>query len=73
MTKVAFIFVMIFFFLIAIPCVGMGWLGVNLINRLGQFPSKTQAIQMSVMLKLIVIEIVSITLILMFFKSLVAE
>jgi len=67
------VFAIIFFILIAIPCVGIAWLGSRLINRLGRYPSKTPAIQMSVVFKLTVLEIVSWTLLLLFFKILVAE
>jgi hypothetical protein len=71
--NVAFIFAIIFYVLMLIPCIGVGWLGKNMLDRLGRFPSKTQAIQMSVLFKLIVIEVVSITLILCFFKALVSD
>lgn len=71
--SVAIIFIIIYYCLMAIPCVGIAWLGWNLLNRLGRYPSKTPAIQMSVLFKLIVIEVVSITLLLMFFKALISE
>ncbi len=67
------VFVGIFTVLILIPCAGIAWLGTRFINKLGRFPSKTPAIQMSVVLKLIILEIVSWTLLLLFFKILVAE
>ena len=66
----ALIFIGVFYILILIPCVGIGWLGYDLLDRLGRFPSKTPAIQMSVLLKLVLIEVVSLTLILIFFKAL---
>lgn len=69
----ALAFIGIFYVLMILPCVGIAFLGVHLINKLGRFPSKTPAIQMSVMFKLIVLEIVSMTLILVFFKVLVSE
>ena len=56
-----------------IPCIGVAWLGKNLLDQLGRFPSKTPAIQMGVLFKLIIIEVVSVTLILIFFKALVTE
>jgi hypothetical protein len=71
--KVALLFMSVFWILMAIPCVGVTWLGKNLIDRLGRYPSKTTAIQMSVFFKLIVIEVVSVTLILIFFKALISE
>lgn len=68
-----FIFALIFFVLIAIPCVGVAWLGTKMINQLGRYPSKTPAVQMSIVLKLTVLEIGSWTMLLLFFKVLVAE
>ena len=73
MSAPALIFVLIFFVLIGIPCVGIGWIGFKLIEKLGRYPSKTPAIHMSALFKLIVIEVVSTTLLLAFFKILVAE
>jgi len=72
MKGAALAFVAIFFILITIPCVGVGWVGYRLMTRLGRFPSKTPAIQMSVLFKLIILEVVSWTLLLLFFKVLVA-
>ena len=68
-----FIFAAIFFVLIAVPCVGVAWLGTKLINELGRYPSKTPAIQLSIVLKLTVLEIGSWTMLLLFFRVLVAE
>ena len=73
MANVAFIFIVIFWILIIIPCIGAAWVGVQLINRLGRAPSKTPAIQMSILLKLVIVETVSFALILTFFKALVSE
>mgnify|MGYP001579751869 CR=1 FL=1 len=73
MGSVAIIFVIIFTILMAIPCAGVAWIGSRLINQLGRFPSRTPAIQLSVVLKLTVLEVVSWTLLLLFFKVLVAE
>ena len=73
MGSAAAIFVVIFFVLVLIPCVGIAWIGTRLINKLGRYPSKTPAIQLSVVLQLAVLEIGSWTLILLFFKILVAE
>jgi len=73
MGSAAFIFVIIFYALMIIPCVGVAWIGKNLLDRLGRYPSKTPAIQMSIVVKLTVLEVVSMTLLLLFFKILVAE
>ena len=69
----ALIFIILFFIMIAIPCLGVGWLGYKLITKLGRYPSKTPAIQLGIMLKLVIIEVVSLTMILVFFKILVSE
>lgn len=66
-------FIAIFFALILIPSVGVAWLGYKLIDKLGRYPSKTPAIQMSVLIKLVVLEVASMTALLLFFKILVAE
>lgn len=73
MGSAALIFIILFFIMIAIPCLGVGWLGYKLITKLGRYPSKTPAIQMGIMLKLVIIEVVSLTMILVFFKILVSE
>ena len=73
MGSAGFIFTGIFLVLIAIPCIGVAWLGTKMINQLGRYPSKTPAIQLSVVLKLTVLEIGSWTMLLLFFKILVVE
>jgi TRAP-type C4-dicarboxylate transport system permease small subunit len=69
----AAVFITVFYVLMLIPCIGIGWLGWDLLTRLGRYPSKTPAIQMSVLFKLVVVEVLSITLILVFFKALTAQ
>ncbi len=73
MGSAALLFIIIFFIVTLIPCVGVGWLGYKLITRLGRFPSKTPAIQLGILVKLIIVEVVSLTLLLLLFKILVAE
>lgn len=73
MVGIMLIFCAIFFSIMLVPCIGIALLGSRLLKRLGNFPSKTPAIQMSILLKLAVIEIVSFTLLLSFFKVLVSE
>ena len=70
MSSAALVFALLFLIIIAVPCLGIAWLGVKTINRLGRFPSKTPAINMDILFKLILIEVVSITLMLTFFKVL---
>lgn len=53
--------------IVGFPCIAVAWLGTRMINRMGYFPSKAPAIQMSIFLKLVVIEIFSFTLLFMFY------
>jgi len=55
----AFILIGMFLFIIGIPCIGVAILGTNLANRIAFHPSKTPAIQLSVMLQLFILEIIS--------------
>lgn len=64
----SFIFIGIVLVIIGIPCAAIAILGYRMIERLGRYPSKTPAIQMSIFWKLIVIEIVSLTVWLAFFR-----
>ena len=62
------ILISIFFIIMAVPCIGVAWIGYRMLNQLGQHPSKTPAIQMSIFLKLIVIELVSFGMIIGFYR-----
>lgn len=73
LSSAAVVFILIFFVVMLIPCVGVAWLGSKLINKLGRYPSKTPALQISIIFRLAVLEVVSFTLLLVFFKILVAE
>ncbi|MFA5088365.1 MAG: hypothetical protein WC552_04960 [Candidatus Omnitrophota bacterium] len=70
MSSAALLFIIIFSVLMAIPCFGVAWLGVRYINKLGNYPSKTPQIQVDIVIKLVFLEMVSFTLILLFFKVL---
>jgi len=70
---IALIFVAIFYGIMLFACIGIGWIGKGLLDNLGRYPSKTPAIQMGILFKLVVLEVVSITLIVLFFKSLTAQ
>lgn len=52
-----------FFILMIIPCVSVAVIGYRMITKLGQYPSKTPEIQMSIWLKLLIIEVFSFGLI----------
>jgi len=72
MTGAALVLFAMFFVIIAIPCVGVAVLGWNLANRLAFYPSKTPAIHLSVILKLVILETISFGL-LMFLYHILAD
>ena len=53
--------------IIGIPCVGVMILGGRMINQVGNFPSKTPVIQLDILLKLIILEVISATMLLLFY------
>ena len=59
--------VSVFFVIIAIPCLFVGFLGSKMLGKLAYFPSKNPAIQMDMFFWLVLTEIVSITLLLAFY------
>lgn len=60
-------FIIIFTFIVLIPCVLIAIIGYKMITRLGYFPSKTPAIHLSIVWQLISIELISITALLLLF------
>ena len=66
-------FIGVFYAIMFVPCVGAAVLGTKLINKLGRFPSKTPVIQLGILFPLVVLEVVSFTMMLVFFKLLTAE
>ena len=56
-----------FLFLIIIPCVSVAVIGYRMITKLGQYPSKTPEIQLSICLILFLIEAVSFSSIYIFY------
>ena len=62
------ILVIIWFIIIAIPCIGTALLGRKMLNKLAYFPSKTPAIHMDILGWLVVVEIVAVTLLLTFYR-----
>ena len=56
--------------IIAVPCVFISVLGYKMLNKLAYYPSKNPAIQMSILGWLIVVEVVSVTLLLIFYQVL---
>lgn len=69
----AWLFIGIFFGIMLFACIGIGWIGKNLLDDLGRYPSRTPAIQLGILFKLVVLEVVSMTLMILFFKALTAE
>ena len=63
------IFSSIFAFIVLVPCVLVALIGRNMIRQLGQYPSKTPAIQMSIFLKLVTIEVVTFIMMIGFFRT----
>ena len=53
--------------IVAIPCFFVSFLGYQMLHRLAYFPSKNPAIQMSIFLWLIVVEIASIVMLITFY------
>ena len=64
----SFIFAALYSILIIVPCVLVAWIGRDMITRLGKEPTKTSAIQMSILGKLVTIEVVTFTFMLVFFR-----
>lgn len=60
----------IFVVIVGIPCVGVSILGWKLAKRLSFYPSKTPAVQMDIIAKLVVLEIISFSLIFMLYHVL---
>lgn len=63
----------LFFLAVNIPCLAIVWIGMKFFDQIGRHPSKTAAIQMSIVLKLAVIEVAAFTAIMMLFKILSPE
>lgn len=60
-------FIGLMFFIVAVPCTAVGVLGVRLINHIGQFPSRSARLQMSICIQLLLIEIFSFIALALFF------
>jgi len=55
----SFIFAAVYGVIVMVPCVMVGLIGKKMIDKLGRYPTKSPAIQMSIFLQLIVIEIIA--------------
>ncbi len=70
MGSTSLILIGLFFLAVNVPSVLIAWLGIKFLEQLGRYPSRTPAIQMSIILKLAAIEVGAFTLILALFKVL---
>ncbi len=62
------LFVSFFSLIIGLPCFFVAVLGSNMINHLGNFPTKTAKIQVGVLWKLFIVEVISFMLLMVFFR-----
>jgi hypothetical protein len=62
------LFVLFFGSIVALPCFFVALLGTKMINELGNFPTKVAKIQVSVLWKLFIVEIVSFGMLTVFFR-----
>lgn len=60
----------VFIFVIGLPCVGTAFLGVKMVKRLANYPSKTPVIHLSVVSQLVVLELISFGLLLLLYHIL---
>jgi hypothetical protein len=58
----ALIFVSVFSVVILVPCYFVIMIGRDMMEKIGRFPTQTPAIQVSALLKLIVVEVIAFTL-----------
>ena len=54
-------------FIMAVPCFFVAFLGYQMLHRLAYFPSKNPSVQMSIFFWLIIVEIASIVMLIMFY------
>ncbi len=62
----ALIFIGIFLVLILVPCVAVGMMGYQMLHRVGNEPSKTPFIQLSIFWQLVVLEALSFLCLIIF-------
>ena len=58
----AFVFIGVFSILMSIPCIFVVFLGRNMMDQIGYFPTKTPAIQMKIVMKLVAVEVMAFLL-----------
>ena len=63
----SFVFFMIYSIIILVPCVLVAIMGKKMITQLGLYPTKTPAIQMSIFMQLVIMEILTFFFLIIFF------
>ena len=61
-------FIGLMLFIVGLPCVAVSVLGTRLIDHIGQYPTKSARLQMSICVQLLVVEIFSFLMLAVFFK-----
>ena len=61
------IFIGLVLVIVGFPCLMVSILGARMINHIGQFPSKSSRLQMVVCVQLLVVEIISFSILALFF------
>lgn len=64
------ILLLVFTFVMAVPCIGTIILGSRLMDRLGRYPSKTPVIQINTIAKLVALEVISFGMLTMLYHVL---
>jgi len=62
------LFVSFFTLIVGLPCFFVAVLGSKMINDLGNFPTKTAKIQVNVLWKLFIVEVISFGILTVFFR-----
>lgn len=65
--KESLIFALVYGVVLGVPCTLVALLGRKFIERLGTYPSQTPAIQMSILVQLIVIEVITFSCLIGFY------
>ena len=62
------VFIGLMLFVVGVPCIAVAVLGTKLIEHIGQFPTKSARLQMSVCVQLLAVEILSFFVLALFFR-----
>jgi len=63
-----FLFIGLFMIMVGLPCLLTAILGVKLIDRLGQYPTKSAKLQLGICVQLFFVQVLGITMLAAFFK-----